>query len=603
MPRTYITVDDNGKSNIEYDKATGRNKFKKSGDVFDSAEAAVLGNTDWDAINNPITAFNFVLEVELVYYLPLKSIRAFTKENEYEYIREGGVNDYVHMKRKPISKPFTFQIERYIGTERFLDPLATGTELVLPLILYLYRHKARSGFTDEAPAWPARIYIFTGCTVMGKEYGELNAEKSGLVTETTTIAYRELIVIPNPKQSGSERSEWDPEVDKYPSGVLKNKYAAVHPNDKVDSDIYDYKWSDEGDFKQLVRKKESPGYKEPNYLTKENKNNYNPKWVRDPELYTKDQTYSKDVDEFGNPTIKREIKDDYNKPANVLTKENYKDYKIKYAKQSTIDEAGATYTKDTDAKGISTIKRSDTGDYNRPQYEMATDKAKNKYAATSANDSKKPNQVGPYSISKDGTKNVAAKTSGKDSEKSKQVGPYSYKNDGTNNVAAAKSPTDSVKPVQVGPYQYKDGTKNVAAATSPTDQEKPKQIGPYEVNKDGTTNVAAAKSPKDSEKPEQRGPYEYKNGTTNVAAAVSPKDSEKPNQVGPYSYGNGTKNVAAAVSPRDSEKPQARGPYSIRNGTANTPGIAVSPTDKDRAPVTIYPPSRRALMADALKNP
>ena len=127
MPRTYINVD--GQGNYTFNA--------KASDVYGKAEAVALGNTDWDAINNPLTAFNFVLEVELLYFLPLKSIRAFTKENEYEYIREGGVNDYVHMKRKPISKPFTFQVERYIGTERFLDPLATGTELIAPLFLYI----------------------------------------------------------------------------------------------------------------------------------------------------------------------------------------------------------------------------------------------------------------------------------------------------------------------------------------------------------------------------------------------------------------------------------------------------------------------------------
>ena len=147
-----------------------------------------LGNTS-EEVRNPITAFNFVLEVEGVYFLPLKSVRAFTKENEYEYIKEGGVNDYVHMKRKPISKPFTFQIERYVGTERFLDPLANGTELILPLILHVYRHAAMRGFTALPDASPARLYTFTGCTVISKEYGELNSERSGILTGSDQLLY------------------------------------------------------------------------------------------------------------------------------------------------------------------------------------------------------------------------------------------------------------------------------------------------------------------------------------------------------------------------------------------------------------------------------
>ena len=167
----------------------------------------ILSNTG-DAIRNPMPAFNFVLEVEGVFFLPLRSVKPFTKENEYEYIKEGGVNDYVHMKRKPISKPFTFQIERYVGSERFLDPLANGTELLLPLILYVYRYQARQGVTESAPAWPSRVYTFTGCTVMSKEYGELNSEKSSILTETTTIAYRELIVLTNPVTDSQEKDKW-----------------------------------------------------------------------------------------------------------------------------------------------------------------------------------------------------------------------------------------------------------------------------------------------------------------------------------------------------------------------------------------------------------
>ena len=194
-----------------------------------------LGNTS-EEVRNPITAFNFVLEVEGVYFLPLKSVRAFTKENEYEYIKEGGVNDYVHMKRKPISKPFTFQIERYVGTERFLDPLANGTELILPLILHVYRHAAMRGFTALPDASPARLYTFTGCTVISKEYGELNSERSGILTEVTTIAYRELMVVTNCFTS-TEKDRWfmnGGTVNGEKIGNKKVKFATQANNDKLD---------------------------------------------------------------------------------------------------------------------------------------------------------------------------------------------------------------------------------------------------------------------------------------------------------------------------------------------------------------------------------
>lgn len=151
---------------------------------------------------NPAVNFNFMLRVEGVFDLPCKSVRAFQKENEYEMIQEGGLNDYVHLRRKPISKPFTIQVERYVGVD-LLDPLPNGTELVLPLVLYINRYSVYKEFH------PVRMYVFSGCTVMSKEYGELNAEQSGLLTEITTIAYREMYIIENPATSFVTEDTWE----------------------------------------------------------------------------------------------------------------------------------------------------------------------------------------------------------------------------------------------------------------------------------------------------------------------------------------------------------------------------------------------------------
>ncbi|MBQ3105294.1 MAG: hypothetical protein IJC59_05465 [Lachnospiraceae bacterium] len=150
---------------------------------------------------NPAVNFNFMLRAEGIFDLPCRSVRAFQKENEYETIQEGGLNDYVHLRRKAISKPFTFQVERYVGVD-ILDPLANGTDLVLPLILYVNRYSVYGEF------YPVRMYVFTGCTVMSKEYGELNAEQSGLLLETTTIAYREMFAMDNPAASYLSADTW-----------------------------------------------------------------------------------------------------------------------------------------------------------------------------------------------------------------------------------------------------------------------------------------------------------------------------------------------------------------------------------------------------------
>ncbi|MDR1322127.1 MAG: hypothetical protein LBK56_11980 [Gracilibacteraceae bacterium] len=137
--------------------------------------------------STPLVNFNFMLRVEALYDLPCKSVRAFTRELEYEIYQEGGLNDYVHMLRKPITKPFILEVERYAGTD-YIDPLPLGADLILPLILLVSRN------ADRFYA-PTRTYTFTGCTVTKKVYGELNAEHSGLLTDIVTIAYHELVCL------------------------------------------------------------------------------------------------------------------------------------------------------------------------------------------------------------------------------------------------------------------------------------------------------------------------------------------------------------------------------------------------------------------------
>lgn len=143
---------------------------------------------------SPLVGYNFMLRVEGIYDLPCKSVHAFSRELEYDFIQEGGLNDYVHMLRKPISKPFTLEVERYVGVD-YVDPLPEGADLMLPIILMVSRYQQQSSFI---PFVCARTYVFTGCTVMKKEYGELAAERSQLLVETTTIAYREFAVLNAP---------------------------------------------------------------------------------------------------------------------------------------------------------------------------------------------------------------------------------------------------------------------------------------------------------------------------------------------------------------------------------------------------------------------
>ncbi len=194
---------------------------------------------------NPAVSYCFGLQVEATFFVPLRSVRVFTKENEFDYYQEGGLNDYVHMLRKPISKPFTFQVERYVGVDSgmfdansgFLDPLALGTDLILPVILYVNRAQTKNAGENFSFKNCARAYIFTGCTVTSKEYGELNAEQSKLLTETTTIAYRELFAINQFDPSWERGAQWEftPDSDNtVKKGKIEGKNS--HPENRSKND-------------------------------------------------------------------------------------------------------------------------------------------------------------------------------------------------------------------------------------------------------------------------------------------------------------------------------------------------------------------------------
>ena len=106
------------------------------------------------------------------------------------------------MRRKPISQPFTFEVERYAATDQYYDPLQNGTELMLPLLLMV------SPFQGEFWGYSRRTFAFSGCTVIGKEYGTLDAERGALLTEVIKIAYRQVAVIDIPETIAAERNNY-----------------------------------------------------------------------------------------------------------------------------------------------------------------------------------------------------------------------------------------------------------------------------------------------------------------------------------------------------------------------------------------------------------
>lgn len=138
----------------------------------------------------PLTNCNFLLRVEGMYDIPCKSVAGIHRENEYEYIQEGGVNDYVHIRRKPSTKPGELKAEWYAGMYDLEDILFVGKCFQKQIQVFVSRYP---GIFDK----PDRTYNFTGCVITGKEYGELSAEEGRALTETITIAYQEMNCVDN----------------------------------------------------------------------------------------------------------------------------------------------------------------------------------------------------------------------------------------------------------------------------------------------------------------------------------------------------------------------------------------------------------------------
>ncbi len=131
----------------------------------------------------PYLNMNFTLEYRGA-GIPLKAVKSISQEPEQEYIQEGGLNGYVHIRPKPASRPYVLQVERYITSGYGnLPDLSAGTVLKEPLFLV----------TGHYPGGPGKIqFKFTGCTVTARTYGDLNAARAEVFTETISISYQEM---------------------------------------------------------------------------------------------------------------------------------------------------------------------------------------------------------------------------------------------------------------------------------------------------------------------------------------------------------------------------------------------------------------------------
>lgn len=187
-----------------------------------------------DSVKKPLPNNIFLLRVDAIYDLACTKVSGIVQEKEYENIIEGGVNDYVQLREKPSSKPNILQVERYIG-EKYLDPLPVGKQCEMPLVLYVDRYL--NSFRDSP-----MIFTFYGCTVLSKKYGELNAEHSGLMTETIQIAYQQVSVEKKENETVTPLWTFDPSGKKYQGiGIRRAAYNKDEVR-KTDMEEMSRKW-------------------------------------------------------------------------------------------------------------------------------------------------------------------------------------------------------------------------------------------------------------------------------------------------------------------------------------------------------------------------
>ncbi len=124
---------------------------------------------------------------------PLKmsfsNIKNISTEVEVEALKEGGVNDHVHILRKPSSSIQKLVFERGVCQGNILSMVSAfsvGTNLLLPGTILV----------NNAKGMPVNAFIFTSGIVLKWKVSDLNASESKVLIETFEVAHTGIKQIP-----------------------------------------------------------------------------------------------------------------------------------------------------------------------------------------------------------------------------------------------------------------------------------------------------------------------------------------------------------------------------------------------------------------------
>ena len=136
----------------------------------------------------PISSNRFIVLIGPA-KMSFSKVKNIYTEVEVEAIKEGGVNDHVHIWRKPASNIQKLVFERGVCPSNILSSIssfAPGTNLLLPGTILVLNSRGI----------PMSMFVFTSGIVLKWKVSDLDAKSSEVFIETFEVAHTGIKQIP-----------------------------------------------------------------------------------------------------------------------------------------------------------------------------------------------------------------------------------------------------------------------------------------------------------------------------------------------------------------------------------------------------------------------
>ena len=114
--------------------------------------------------------------------MSFSKIKNISKQIQYDVLKEGGVNDYVHIMQKAYSQPHKLVLEKGLGDSSIMSmlvPALVGKKLPFPGTINIKNSKGDNVAT----------YTFDSPIIVKWQLGELNALENKVLIESMEIVH------------------------------------------------------------------------------------------------------------------------------------------------------------------------------------------------------------------------------------------------------------------------------------------------------------------------------------------------------------------------------------------------------------------------------